>query len=110
MSEREPHAEHDAYWQHDLAIGEGRFYRDNTYTIRLQLHHSEERISWTDEIVSLSPKQKRERRRAYFHGRPYHPGPRLHRDDCDLPPAAALGGDRGGCRLGVGGDAPRGDW
>lgn len=69
MSEHEHH-EPEPYWQTDLAIGEGHFYRD-TYTLRLKLHQSSERISWREELFPLSAAQKRDRRRSYFHGKPY---------------------------------------
>jgi hypothetical protein len=56
------------YWQEDIAIGEGRFYRDETYTIRMRLHTATERASRRHEIVPLSPAV---RERVYVHAKPY---------------------------------------
>lgn len=60
--------EHDPYWQQDLAIGEGRFYRDRLFTIRLRLHTSVERFRDHQELVPLT-----QNRRAYL-----RPGPPLN--------------------------------
>jgi hypothetical protein len=63
-AEREP----DPYWQEDLAIGESRFYRGETYSIRLRLHTATERYSARHEIVPLSQPTTT---RTYVHGKPY---------------------------------------
>jgi hypothetical protein len=60
----------DPYWHEDLAIAEGRFDHE-THTVRLRLHRSAERISWVEALFSLSAAQQADRRRLYFHGRPY---------------------------------------
>ncbi len=63
-----PEHESDPYWQNDLAIGEAAFYRGETYTIRMRLHHATERASRRYEIVPLSDAV---RERVYLHGKPY---------------------------------------
>jgi len=63
-----PERDHDPYWQEDVAIGDGRFYRGETYTIRLRLHTSTERYAARHEIVPLSQPATT---RTYVHAKPY---------------------------------------
>jgi hypothetical protein len=56
------------YWQEDVAIGAGRFYRDEAFTIRMRLHTATERVTHRQEIVPLSDAV---RERVYVHGKPY---------------------------------------
>jgi hypothetical protein len=63
-----PEHEPEPYWQADVAIGEGRFFRGETYTIRMRLHTATERASRRHEIVPLSDAV---RERVYVHGKPY---------------------------------------
>lgn len=62
-----PEREPAPYWHEDVAIGEGRFYRD-IYTIRARLHTETERFSRRDEIIPLSEPTGR---RVYVHAKPY---------------------------------------
>jgi hypothetical protein len=62
--EREP----DPYWQEDVAIGEGRFFRGDTATIRMRLHTTTERFSRRQEIIPLAHPSGD---RTYMHGKPY---------------------------------------
>ncbi len=62
-----PEREPVPYWQDDVAIGEGRFYRD-TYSIRMRLHTETERFSRRDEIIPLSEPTGL---RVYVHAKPY---------------------------------------
>jgi hypothetical protein len=63
-----PEAERDPYWQEDVAIGEGEFFRGESSTIRMRLHTAVERASRRHEIVPLSDAV---RERVYVHGKPY---------------------------------------
>lgn len=60
--------EEDPYWQLDLAIGEGHFYRDQLFTIRLRLHTSEEKFRDHQDLVPLVHKTGQ---RTYVLARPY---------------------------------------
>jgi hypothetical protein len=62
--EREP----DPYWQEDVAIGEGRFFRGDTATIGMRLHTTTERFSRRQEIIPLAHPSGE---RTYVHGKPY---------------------------------------
>jgi hypothetical protein len=63
--------EHDGgerpYFQQDLAIGEVRFHGE-PYTVRLQLHQSEERFTRSEELFPLTQTTGT---RTYFHAKPY---------------------------------------
>lgn len=63
-----PEHEPDPYWQEDIAIGEGRLFRGETYTIRMRLHIETERFHRHHEIVPLSETRGE---RVYIHGKPY---------------------------------------
>jgi hypothetical protein len=63
-----PEREPDPYWQEDVAIGEGRLFRGEDYTIRMRLHTATERASGRHEIVPLSDAV---RERVSVHGKPY---------------------------------------
>lgn len=60
--------EDDPYWQQDLTLGEGRFYRDQIFAIRLRLHSSEEHFKDHQELVPLSHKAGES---TYVLARPY---------------------------------------
>ena len=59
--------EHDDYWQHDLAIGEARFWRDE-YTVRLKVHEGTETH---DGHLDLLPDRSYTGEKLYFHAKPY---------------------------------------
>ncbi len=65
--EQDHDEEHGPYWQHDLAIGEACIQRD-AHTIRLRVHHSEERYRKHNELFPLLHKTGV---RDYVHAKPY---------------------------------------
>lgn len=68
MRERDDNTrELDDYWQHDLAIGEARFWRDE-YTVRLKVHESTETHSGR---LDLLPQRTYRGDKLYFHAKPY---------------------------------------
>jgi hypothetical protein len=60
--------EEPPYWQEDIALGEGRFYRGEPYGIRMRLHTTTERYGGRDELVPLTHPGGE---RVYVHGKPY---------------------------------------
>jgi hypothetical protein len=56
------------YWQEDVAIGDGRFFRGEDFNIRMRLHTATERTSRRHEIVPLSDAV---RERVAVHAKPY---------------------------------------
>ncbi|MGH2530923.1 MAG: hypothetical protein ACRDJW_01335 [Thermomicrobiales bacterium] len=68
MTEREPIIDNDdAYWGHDVVLGEARIGRE-TSTVRMHLHVSDEPYYLREELLPLRHKSGD---RAYVHGRPY---------------------------------------
>lgn len=65
---RRPEQEPAPYWQEDVAIGEGRFFRDEPFTIRMRLHTATERVTTRQELVPLSAAVQE---RTYVHSKPY---------------------------------------
>ena len=63
-----PEQERDPYWQDDIALGEGRFYRGTLSSIRMRLHTSVERFAGRREVVPLRHPTGE---RVYVHGKPY---------------------------------------
>ena len=61
-------AEPDPYWQDDVAVGEGRFSRGETYSIRLRLHTATERFHRHQELIPLAQSSGE---RVYVHAKPY---------------------------------------
>ena len=59
--------EHDDYWQHDLAIGEARFWRDE-YTARMRAHQETESYRGPIELIG---RRSYAGERLYFHAKPY---------------------------------------
>jgi hypothetical protein len=60
-------AREQPYWQTDQQIGEIPLWGEQ-HSLRLKLHHSEERFSRTDELIPLSVKRGT---RTYFQAKPY---------------------------------------
>jgi hypothetical protein len=69
MSERRPNTpeQPDPYWQDDVALGEGRFYRE-TFGIRARVHTAREEFRRHHEIIPLSATTGE---RTYVHAKPY---------------------------------------
>lgn len=63
-----PEQEPDPYWQEDVAIGTGRFFHGEDFSIRMRVHTATERASRRHEIVPLSDTV---RERVSVHGKPY---------------------------------------
>jgi hypothetical protein len=60
--------ERDPYWQQDFALGEGTFYKDQPYTIRMKLHTSLEHFDGQEELIRLKHPVTT---KTYLHARPY---------------------------------------
>jgi hypothetical protein len=65
---KEQERERGPYWQHDVALGEGTFYQDQLYTIRMKLHTSLEPFRGQEELVRLDHPVTN---RTYLHAKPY---------------------------------------
>jgi hypothetical protein len=63
-----PDHERAPYWQADVALGEGTFFRGETYGIRMRLHEATGRYFGRHEIVPLS---RPAGERTYVHAKPY---------------------------------------
>lgn len=65
---KEQEQENDPYWKQDRELGEGTFYQNEPYTIRMKLHSSLERFRGHNELVKL---EHRSGERTYVHAKPY---------------------------------------
>jgi hypothetical protein len=90
---KEQERERDPYWQHDVAISEGIFYRDQFYAIRMKLHTSFEPFRVQEELIKLEHPVTN---KTYVHAKPYILEPQIMlavgiydkptEEGADLPP------------------------